>query len=739
VLRALARTILQRIGRRWRAEKKKEDDAEKVDAGQVVRDAPIEKRGDDRFGRAAFADAIAQHILEGNVSEGAVVAVMGPWGSGKTSVLNMIREALSDRPGDVEVLDFNPWYFSGTQQLVEHFFGDIAARFTESKDPKLTKAATALKQYGRLVRPVGQLAAILGALGVPVVGAAGGVLGKSAEAAKGVADTLDNETRSIKALRSEVKKAFSSIGKRVVIVLDDLDRLRADEIRDIVRLVRLVADLPNTVYLLAFDRHRVEQALGEEFGTGDQDAGRNYLEKIVEVSFDLPAIRSDDLAQMLSTGLDGIVARTACRPLNKRDWANFFGLGMRGLFTTPRDVHRYLNALPVVLHLIGDEVALADVLALEAVRVLAPDYFTALPGAIELLTGTNRGEDAKEQERLRKQYDDLLDRAGKHREAIDGLNSHLFPTTRRFRRNVGFAGWQLEGWKRERRVAHPDVLRFYLERTLPSGVLPARVVTEIVAKLGDEAALVAALDALSPEQFENALDRLRSHEDEYPAGCVGVALRVLVDRVSRIRRHTVHFFDMPPIWRLWLVGKSLLSRIENLDERMDVVRGVFEKLSSLSAKWALLMTAGYRAEQDEHILVPKDELEALAEELRAQVIASTAAQLAEEREAALLLGWAVGDGEHPRAAELLADDKFLLSLLHTDLGQGHWFAEGEIAQNVMQSLPRWDDFERIFGADRWRARVRELIDRAPKDSPKEETRQLLELAARYLSGWRPKR
>ncbi len=79
---------------------KKQDGAEKSQPGPVVRDAAIEKRADDRLGRAPFADAIAQHIVEGNVSDGAVVAVMGPWGSGKTSVLNMVREALSDRPDD---------------------------------------------------------------------------------------------------------------------------------------------------------------------------------------------------------------------------------------------------------------------------------------------------------------------------------------------------------------------------------------------------------------------------------------------------------------------------------------------------------------------------------------------------------------------------------------------------------------------------------------------------------------
>jgi hypothetical protein len=213
---------------------------------------------------------------------------------------------------------------------------------------------------------------------------------------------------------------------------------------------------------------------------------------------------------------------------------------------------------------------------------------------------------------------------------------------------------------------------------------------------------------------------------------------VLVDRVARIRRHTAHYFDMPPIWRLWSVGNGLLTKIEDRDERMTVVRSVFGKLSSLSAKLALLLIAGYKSDKEEDVLVSKDDLNALSEELRVEVLSSSAAQLADEREAATLIGLAVGKAEHPRAAELLSDDAFLLSLLQTDLGQGHWFAEGEIAQNPMQSLPRWDEFARIFGAERWAARVREVIDRASKEPLNEETRQVLELAGRYLAGWRPK-
>ena len=162
-------------------------------------------------------------------------------------------------------------------------------------------------------------------------------------------------------------------------------------------------------------------------------------------------------------------------------------------------------------------------------------------------------------------------------------------------------------------------------------------------------------------------------------------------------------------------------------------------MSSLTAKRALLLTAGYESEKEENIIVPKEGLDALAQELRVQVISSSAAQLTDEPNAAALILWAIGDkGTHPKAADLLSDDKFLLSLLHSDLAEGHWHAMDEIAQNLIQSLPRWDELAHIFGVERWTTRVRELIERAPKHALNDATRQVLELAGRYLTGWRPK-
>jgi predicted KAP-like P-loop ATPase len=89
-------------------------------AALIPTDNPIRREQDDALGRARVAKSFAQQILSIDPAEGIVVGVLGPWGSGKTSFVNLTRVHL-DKLG-VAVLDFNPWMFSGAEQLVESFF-----------------------------------------------------------------------------------------------------------------------------------------------------------------------------------------------------------------------------------------------------------------------------------------------------------------------------------------------------------------------------------------------------------------------------------------------------------------------------------------------------------------------------------------------------------------------------------------------------------------------------------------
>ena len=139
-------------------------------------------------------------------------------------------------------------------------------------------------------------------------------------------------------------------------------------------------DGENLVFLLAFDRERVAESLGEAGLPGQE-----YLEKIVQVTYELPTIRRGVLRDMLFGGLNELIdARNLGEP-DQDVWVRVFPEVMQSLFGNVRDVKRYLNSLSVALDAVGREVALADLLGLEALRVLGPRMFEDLRAYQEYL------------------------------------------------------------------------------------------------------------------------------------------------------------------------------------------------------------------------------------------------------------------------------------------------------------------------------------------------------------------
>ena len=179
--------------------------------------------------------------------------------------------------------------------------------------------------------------------------------------------------------REQLSAHLASIDTPILVVIDDIDRLERHEIREILRLVRLTGNFPNVIYLLAFDRLRVEQAVSETAPTGPDSASPNFLDKIVQFEYEVPAIPPTFISRQLELGLSRILSEV--QPLkidpNHRFPKIYWEL-FAPIFTSMRDVKRYLGSLGATIRAIGDRVDLHDLLTLEAIRVLRPSLFAAI-------------------------------------------------------------------------------------------------------------------------------------------------------------------------------------------------------------------------------------------------------------------------------------------------------------------------------------------------------------------------
>ncbi|WP_407564094.1 P-loop NTPase fold protein [Streptomyces sp. 184] len=334
-------------------------------------DDPILTAEDDLLNRSRLATAIADEAQALNAKRGAVVAITGKWGTGKTSLLNLTANILREQDS-VEVVEFNPWYFSGTDHLIRFFFDEMAMQLSGSRNRKeRLKTATAIiaDKFNRYSASLSPLKFMPGAATL---------LDAAQKTSEGISQALST---SIHEQRIEISEALNRLDGRIILLIDDIDRLNRQEIRDLFRLVRLNGSFPNVVYLLCFDRKMVESALSEE-GLN----GAAYLEKIVKTSVEVPPAADEALASALRTGIQEALANMIIPDVGEERFPDVFWQVVRPLFSTVRDVKRFLSSLSLTVRSAGEEVALPDLVALEAIRVMRPSAHDLIAEHVGALT-----------------------------------------------------------------------------------------------------------------------------------------------------------------------------------------------------------------------------------------------------------------------------------------------------------------------------------------------------------------
>jgi predicted KAP-like P-loop ATPase len=331
-------------------------------------DKPIQQPEQDHFQRAPFAKRIAQTINDRNSDDSLVIGIYGEWGEGKTSLMNLIEGHLQE---DVIVCKFNPWRFQDEQQLLGGYFAALATALGRKMESRAEEVAKTIVGYASIFKLGGELAKNFA--GVDPVD-------KVISASEAIAKiSLEEQKSKIEALLREEKK-------KVVIFIDDIDRLDKREIQAVFKLVKLTGDFKYTTYILAFDEKMVANALNEQYGNSNE-AGTSFLEKIIQVPLRLPMATKTDLeAYCLNQIEEALSTNNVFLSLNDRnDFNGFFGSIIKPFLTTPRMAIRYANAVSFALPLLHREVNTIDLLLLEGIKVVQPKLYNFIFENRELL------------------------------------------------------------------------------------------------------------------------------------------------------------------------------------------------------------------------------------------------------------------------------------------------------------------------------------------------------------------
>ena len=418
--------------------------------------------------------------------EGTVIALNGPWGSGKSSAVNLILHHLKEdlERGDLVVVNFACWWFRGEEALALAFFRELYAAMEPSLGDRvrnvLPKLGAKLLRTGSMVSAGADLAGAAG-MGAVAAGTMNWLTGM-------ISDSAD----PVEKLYKQLGEALRDQQRRFLIVIDDIDRLSPDEALLIFRLVKSVGRLPNVFYLLVFDRQLAEAITTQRFPS----EGPQYLEKIIQAGFDLPPTSNEHLTQQLLAQIEAV-----CGPVREEDAVQFMNIYydvVTPLMRTPRDLNRLMNGLSVTWAAIGAELNMADFVALEALRLLKPVAYARIRQSKAHLCGLHSGSSRSDEQRAA--YDRRLfgETDSSDRDQQRRALTRIFPRLEAVYGNLHYGDESERRWERDRRCCSAAHFDAYFRLALGSDTLRQAEINELTTRAGDptfiEETFLQALD-----------------------------------------------------------------------------------------------------------------------------------------------------------------------------------------------------------------------------------------------------
>ena len=413
---------------------------------------PIILGKEDLLGRAKVANELSREIKSYKNEDSLTIGIVGKWGSGKTSFINMVLENFEEND-DYIIIKFNPWNISSRKQLISDFFLQLSNSI-KKEDMNAEIMSTIGKSLGilsKFFKPLG-LIPPLSLLGT---------IGDITEKASGfINEYLEAEKEDLETLKSNINQELEDLDKKLLIVIDDIDRLCDEEIREIFQLVKSIADFKNTIYILSYDREIVTKALDKT----QQDKGEEYLEKIVQVPLVLPYISKSDLDKIFINRLN-IIINIPDEEYDNSYFSEIYYNGLAENFENLRDIERYMNVFSLGINLAREELNINDYIVITLIKVFEPDLYEYIKNNKEYFSGTKFDEFLnKDKKEILTELERIYEKLKKlEKRKIKRLMEVVFPKLEVTTYDEGF----IDIWGKTRRIATPVYFESYFRLDFP--------------------------------------------------------------------------------------------------------------------------------------------------------------------------------------------------------------------------------------------------------------------------------
>ncbi|MCV3423362.1 KAP family NTPase [Campylobacter lari] len=455
-------------------------------------DKAITSKNEDLFSRRENATALAKIIKSYQDEDSISIGIIGDWGSGKTSFVNMILEELKDDENFI-IINFNPWNISTRKQLISDFFTKLAKEIRKAPFPKIKiknlkkiYSHFKFKFFSEVSQNLEDLALLFKmssyVIADPVTSVA---MSKTSNAISDFNKSLIAEKKGLDEIKNKINTALSNIDTKIIIVIDDLDRLADTDIREIFQLVRSIADFKNTMYILAYDNEIVTTALDKI----QKDKGERYIEKIVQVPIVLPKLNKADLTAIFMQKIEQF--SFTYEKIDKNEFIENLNTNhFAGAFENIRDINRYLNVLKFEMSAIKQELYLYDFAVITLFKVFEPKFYEFIYNHYEIFAGaTSEGYGYEEQNlSVKKMIKEQIESLNKlKKEVIRKLLISIFPRIEWLYKREFYTSKNKVEYTYKNRIASSEYFQDYFVLNLAEKVISKETIENILnAKLYKE-------------------------------------------------------------------------------------------------------------------------------------------------------------------------------------------------------------------------------------------------------------
>jgi hypothetical protein len=393
-------------------------------------------------------------------------------------------------------------------------------------------------------------------------------------------------------LKDRVNKLLVDSGKRVIVFIDDIDRLDREEVHAILKLIKLSASFSNTSYVVSFDDEVVAASLGERYGSGEAQGGRQFLEKIIQVPLHLPDAEGVDLRIICFEGVDAVLSQNGVE-LTEDDaeaFVRYFTDGIMPGLRTPRQAKRYVNAIRFAVPLLKGEVHLGDLLLIEALRSTYARLYLTVRDNLDVFTGVrllrSYGDPAVVKEEAKGVVEaGLAGLTASEREGAIDLLKALFPRLNAIFGNTSYGSDWDKYWDAAKRITSGDYFRRYFQYSVPARDVPDSLVSEALraAKAADSAAVDAFCETVSQRNaWGRCLDKLLARLDELDESGRRIVALAVARHAAKIPNERGMFASiMSSANRAAGLVSALVKRITDQDIRLASAVDVMEHAATL--------------------------------------------------------------------------------------------------------------------------------------------------------------